>query len=151
MIIIVCTDDQKLVDIAQISSSNNPQIFGNTYRIFNQIPRLLPGENLFVIAHGAYNGDDNNPVIGDRKNDFYVNAVDFFDNIKSIFPNGYTGSVYIDACESADHTEETMSFAEVFLTQIQVYHGQTRVFGRKGKNSGLIPLPADLSWGQATL
>jgi len=152
MILVVCTDDPKLLKIAQDSRGSNLAVFGEVKKIFaDPLPQLKAGENLFIIAHGAYKGDDNNPVIGDKSKDFYINAVDLFENIKSIFPKNYSGSVYVDACEAADHDEETFSFIEVFLTQIQAVHGNTQVYGRNGAASGRIPLPSDPKWRRATL
>jgi len=152
MIIVVCTDDASLIDVARDSSAAAPAIFGNYYQIYaQQIPNLAAAEDLFLIAHGAYAGDDNNPVIGDERNAFYVNAVELFQNIQSLFPAGYSGIVYIDACESADHDEETFSFSEVFLTQIHAVHGSTHVFGRNGTVGGTIPLPGSAGWVEATL
>jgi hypothetical protein len=152
MIIVVCTDDAALVAIARASSQSHPAVFGNYYQIYTQqIPQLAAAENLFLIAHGAYAGDDNNPVIGDARNAFYVNAVELFENIRGLFPVGYSGNVYIDACESADHDEETFSFCEVFLTQIQAVHGGNRVFGRNGAVRGMIAQPGDAGWVEATL
>lgn len=107
-------------------------------------------EDLFIIAHGAYAGDDNNPVIGDEKNAFYVNAVELYENLGRIFPQGYSGSVYIDACESADNSPETFSFSEVFASQIQKDHGVVRVYGRNGDADGQIPLPGAPGWREAT-
>lgn len=152
MILVVCSDDPGLVTIAQNTSQSDTNVFGNYYQIYNPIPTLGPAENLFVIAHGSYLGDDNNPVIGDEEAAFYVNAVEFWENIKSIFPRGYTGSVYIDACEAADHDLNTFSFTEVFLTQIQVAYGSTLVYGKNGiSDSALVTPPGDASWTQATL
>ena len=152
MIIIVCTDDESLVRIAQKTSQSNPSVYGKYYKAFkDKIPVIGSQENLFIIAHGAYHGDDGNPVIGDETNAFYVNAVDFYKNIKGIFPDGYSGNVYIDACESADHEEETFSFTEVFKAQIQRDHGNTEIFGRNGCISGMIPLPGDSRWKRASV
>src|SRR3569832_1774600 len=150
MIIVVCTDDPSLIQIAQESIIANPGIFGNLYQIYQGlIPQLGVNENLFVIAHGAYQGDDGNPVIGSEANAFYVNAVDFYTNISNLIPAGYNGNVYIDACEAANHNASTFSFIEVFQTQIQVDHGNVRVFGRNGKVGGMIPLPNSSGWTQA--
>jgi hypothetical protein len=150
MIIIVCTDDPGLTNIAQQSIVAHPGVFGNFYQIYtNPIPQIGAAENLFIIAHGAYNGDDNNPVIGDQANAFYVNAVELWENIQNIFPHGYQGNVYIDACESADNDAQTFSFAEVFLTQIQAMFGTTQVYGRNGTVGGQIPVPGDPTWVQA--
>ncbi|HYE75899.1 MAG TPA: hypothetical protein VEF04_21320 [Blastocatellia bacterium] len=151
MIIIVCTDDPKLEVIAKGSSESNPEVYGKYYKVFGTIPKLGKHENLFIIAHGAYKGDDRNPVIGDKRQAFYVNAVELYLNIKRIFPVEYDGNVYVDACESADHDEETFSFIEALLTQIQVDHSDTDVYGRNGTASGLIPLPNARGWVKADL
>lgn len=152
MILIVCTDDANLTAIAQHSANGNPAVFGHYYQAFgHQVPLLGVHEDLFIIAHGAYHGDDGNPVIGDQAAAFYVNAVELYQNIAHIFPQGYTGNVYIDACESADGTAYTFSFTEVFLTQIHVHFGQTAVYGRNGAAGGLIPLPGSAGWVRAHL
>jgi len=151
MIIIVCTDDPQLVQIAQNSSQQNPGVFGNYFQVFNPIPQLGQGEDLFIVAHGAYEGDDGNPVIGDENLAFYVNAVELWENIQTIFPQYYNGNVYIDACEAADHDENTFSFSEVFNTQIQAMFGATQVFGRNGAVAGAIPLPTSAGWQLAVV
>ena len=151
MIIIYCQDDQNLVGIAQQSSQAHFATFGNYYQIFiAPIPQLGVNEDLFIIAHGAFDGDNNVPVIGDQAAAFYTNGVELWENIQSIFPQNYTGSVYVDACESADHDEETFSFTEVFMTQIQATYGASEVYGRNGTVAGMIPLPTDPQWVQAT-
>lgn len=151
MIIIVCTDDPALAGIAQNSHASAPAMFGNVYQAFAHIPALGVNENLFVIAHGAYKGNDGNPVIGDQNaaRAFEVNAVDFYKNIHGIFPAGYTGNVYIDACQGADYSKGAFSFAEVFLAQIRVTHGQTRVFSKKGDSGGNILPAGNAGWTQA--
>lgn len=152
MIIVVCTDDNQLLNVARQQAQNNRNIFGQCYWAFNdQIPQIIPNENLFISAHGAYRGDDGNPVIGDRQSAFYVNAVDFYENIQVIFPNNYQANVYISACESSDIARGSFSFAEVFKAQIQVAHGNTRVYGQRGAVGLQIPLPNDPNpnWVQA--
>lgn len=149
MIIVVCTDDRHLVNVAERSRASSPDIFGKVYQVFHDtVPQLGDDEPLFIIAHGAMEGDDGNPVIGDRAHAFYVNAVELHLNIANAFPARYRGGIYIDACESADHTEETFSFAEAFKTQVQRRHGGVRVFGRNGTAGGLIPRPGN-GWTEA--
>lgn len=149
MIIIVCTDDAQLISIAQASIKKYPQVFGDAYLIYKDtIPSLEKNENLFVIAHGAFNDASGNPVIGDKQKDFYVNGIEFWTNIHTIFPSGYSGNVYIDACESADHDGEVFSFIEVFHSQFNVkFNG--KVYGKNGATSGLISLPSDSAWKPA--
>ncbi len=152
MIIVVCTDDPSLVQIANASWQVNQAVFGSVHQVFgNQIPQLQPTESLFLIAHGVMEGDDNNPVIGDRRKAFYVNAPELFQGLQaaSVFPPGYTGTVYIDACEAADNSTVAHSFMEAFLAVIQDKYGQVRVYGRVGVANGLIPLPGADGWQQA--
>lgn len=150
MILVVCTDDPDLEAIAHASAKAHPNVFGKVHRVFTEVPQLARDEALFIIAHGAKDGDDGNPVIGDERQDFFVNAVELYENLKSIFPKGYRGSVYIDACESADHKRGAFSFAEVFKAQIQEDHGGVRVFARHGTVDGLIPLPGSPGWEEAS-
>jgi hypothetical protein len=140
MILVVCTDDNKLVQKARSEAQRNPGTFGAVYIVFEQVPPLQTGENLFITAHGAKRGDDGNPVIGDKSKAFYVNAVDLYRNLQSIFPAQYAGNVYISACESADNVPGSFSFAEVFKAQIGVKHGRTRVYGQTGAVGLEIPL-----------
>jgi len=150
MIIVVCTDDPKLTKIAEASARSAPNVFGNVYRVFGKsIPRLGADEHLFLVAHGAKKGDDNNPVIGSKTNAFYVNAVDLYKNISGLFPAGYQANIYVDACESADNDDSTFSFTEALKTQVRVNHGKTRLFGRNGAVSGLVPQPAAKGWQEA--
>ncbi|QSO52091.1 hypothetical protein JZ785_25645 [Alicyclobacillus curvatus] len=152
MIIVVSTDDKKLKTVAENLSKTQSAVYGSCYQAWGgtAIPQLGVNENLFVTAHGAYEGDDNNPVIGDGKKAHYVNAVDFYNNIKSIFPQNYAGAVYISACEAADHSDEDFSFAEAFRNQIDVHHN-VRVFGQKGSVGYTIPLPSSSQWVEATI
>ena len=152
MIIVVCRDDPGLVAIANLSRQGNPGVFGAVHQVFgNQIPQLGVNENLFLISHGVKDGDDGNPTIGGAADDFWVNAVQLFDALVAgnLFPPGYAGSVFIDACEASDHDDDTFSFAEVFRAPIQGRHGQVRVYGRSGTAAGLIPLPGSPGWRQA--
>ncbi len=92
MILVVCTDDDDLLNVARNQSENDPAEFGAFYQVFNdRIDPLGQEENLFVSAHGAFEGDDGNPVIGDKNKALFVNAVDFYHNLKegSVFPDGY--------------------------------------------------------------
>lgn len=151
MILIVCTDDDDLIQMAQQQAQNNPGVFGNAYRAFaDVVPALGAAENLFVVAHGVQEGDDNNPVIGDGDEAHYWNAVEFFEAIQGLFPGNYSGSVYISACESADHNADTFSFAEVFKAQLQGARAQAgEVYGHHGEIAGNIPVPGDASWALA--
>lgn len=150
MILIVCTDDPALVNVARHSSNGNLPIFGDYFQIYNQqIPTLHADENLFIIAHGAYNGDDGNPVIGDQRNAFYVNAADLELNIRSILPESFRGNVFVDACESADHDESTVSFIEMLSAVLHDRYPRLEVYGRNGTANGLIPLPGNPSWIRA--
>jgi hypothetical protein len=149
MIIIVCTDDKQLEEIASASSQKYFDVFGNYFNAFDkEIPILQSSENLFIIAHGAFDGDEGNPVIGDKKKGFYVNGLELWENLKKIFPVNYTGNVYIDACESADHDNSVFSFIEVFYSQYNLKF-TTMVFGINGASSGLIALPANKKWRPA--
>ena len=133
MIIIVCTDDDRLEQRASHKAQHHPQVFGQCYRAFRDaIPQLGRHEDLFIGAHGAYHGDDNNPVIGDAHAALYVNAVDFYANIAGIFPADYDATVYIYACEAADYKHGALSFAEVFRAQLDPNVGRARVFAQKG-------------------
>jgi len=152
MIIVVCKDDPALLDVARDQADNDPAEFGAFYEVFkDQIDPLQQGENLFVSAHGAYKGDDGNPVIGDSAKDFFVNAVEFYENLDggSIFPDGYEGKVYISACESSNNPRGAFSFAEVFKAQIQGKYPKTKVFGQKGSVGLNIPRSDARGWDQA--
>ena len=152
MIIVVCRDDPGLVTIAINSRQGHPGVFGAVHQVFgNPIPPLGANENLFLISHGVKDGDDGNPTIGGAGDDFWVNAVQLFEALAAgnVFPPGYAGSVFIDACEASEHDEDTFSFTEVFLGQIQARFSQVRVYGRNGVADGLIPPPGSPGWRQA--
>lgn len=152
MIIIVCTDDPKLVTIAEGSLSQDPSVFFSIYQVFHQsIPMLGVAEDLFMIAHGAFDGDAGQPVIGDEKQAFYLNGDQCFLNIAPIIPAGYRGRVYVDACESADETSRMDSFISRLQALFLVNGLQVKVFGVNGKNTGLIPTPGDSKWVPAQL
>ncbi len=150
MIIVVCTDDPILGNVARQQAQINQVIFGQCYQVFTDaIPQIGQRENLFISAHGAYRGDDGNPVIGDSRNAVYVNAVELYENIREIFPVGYQANVYISSCESSDYARGSFSFSEVFKAQLQARHSNTRVYGQHGAVALQIPLPNDLGWVQA--
>lgn len=150
MILIVCTDDPALVKIAHDSSQGHLQIFGNYYQIYSkQIPTLQANENLFIIAHGAYHGDEGDPVIGDKRNAFYVNAADLSLNLQSIFPKDYMGRIFVDACESADFDKDTVSFIEMLNAVLYDRYPAVEVYGRNGTAKGQIPLPGYPGWTRA--
>lgn len=147
MILIVCTDDEKLFAVAKNSIIKSPLTYGRFFVVFHdQLPALDINENVFVLAHGAFLGDNGLPVIGDKKNDFYINGNTLFQSLQGIFPKGYQGNVHIDACESADNTEEMISFAETFYIYFNEVYQNSHVFGVAGESSGLIPLPDSTTW-----
>jgi hypothetical protein len=152
MIIICCTDDPSLRQIAINSAASSANTFGQIYQIFKgQIPQLGLKENLFIIAHGAFADKSGNPVIGDKdmRRPFALNGIELWQNINGIFPAGYSGNVYIDACESADHDDQVFSFIEVFYTQVNLHFPRTMVYGRNGSPGGLISLPTSNAWRAA--
>ena len=147
MIIVVCTDDPGLIGIARASERNNSKAFGVVHRVFDKvISQLKPDENLFIIAHGAFEGDEDKPVIGDKVHDFFLPAGALFESIRHLFPPGYKGRIFIDACESAKDDEATMSFAELFYYLCAFDHLKTSVSGRNGLASGLIATADDMGW-----
>ncbi|MCJ8319141.1 MAG: hypothetical protein MJK12_05880 [Colwellia sp.] len=150
MIIVVCTDDPSLTRIALNSAETSPDIFGEVFKVYHkEIPSLEAEEDLFIISHGAFEGDDGKPVIGDHAKAFYVNARELYHNIKSIFPEAFLGNIYIDACESATSDKYTISFATAFKLQLNIDHTASEVYGRNGTVSGLIPQPKNPTWVRA--
>jgi hypothetical protein len=151
MILVVCTDDPKLMTVAQKSAQKNPKIFGNVYQAFkDKVPAIGANENLFVIAHGAFkDAKTGGPVIGDKEQDFIVDGAELWENIKGIFPENYKANIYIDACESADKDEYVISFIELFFTRINIQLNTSMVYGRNGTSSGLIAVPTDKGWVSA--
>lgn len=150
MILCVCHDDDSgTYQVGRAQMLANPAVFRSCHRAFTQIPRLAPDEDLFIIGHGVMAGDDGNPVIGDREEGHYYNAVDLFANLEPIFPAGYHGGVYVSACESAAIPRGAFSFAEVFKAQLQAHHPSARVYGHERAIGGAIPPPGDRSWVQA--
>jgi hypothetical protein len=148
VIITVCTDDDALLKAAKEASLAQPEVFGGSYRVFGkQIPMLGEKENLFLSAHGVYDGDDNNPVIGDKANALFLNGVQAFQALEGLFPPNYSGNVYISACEAADHADDDFSFAEVFKAQLQQARPQAgNVYAQAGSVGLRIPLPTDKGW-----
>ncbi len=155
MLITVCTDDDRLVETADRQAAREPHIYGRCYHAFaGQIPQLGVAENLFVTAHGAFETNDVSPpqpVIGDNSRDLYLTAADLYDNIQSLFPAGYTGSIYISACESADPGgPAALSFAQALLIALDA--GGRRgvaVYGHHGAVGLRTPPPNDPGWVKA--
>jgi hypothetical protein len=151
MILAVCRDDTNgTLRIGQQQSSDSHQVFGNCYGIFGgTLPRLGAHENLFIIAHGAVTSDNGGPVIGDRDGNspFYWSPAELWVGIQSIFPPDYRGNVYVSACNTADSTNGTCSFTELFESAMK--HARPaagRVYGHRGPIRGKIPLPNSSSW-----
>ncbi|GAB2950979.1 hypothetical protein [Hafnia psychrotolerans] len=152
MILIVCTDDPSLEQIARDTLDSNPIIYKSSYKIFqSQLRQLGQGEDLFVIAHGAFHGDNDLPVIGDEAKAFYVNGDTLYLNIKGIFPEGYKANVYIDACESANTSATLLSFTTMFYLDFHPDFSASKVYGITGVSDGLIPPPGDSTWVEVDL
>lgn len=150
MILVVCTDDPMLMDIAAQASVGNHAVFGAPYQVFaGVVPQLGVAENLFILAHGAKEGDDGNPVIGDRNNALFLNAVQLYQQTELLFPRGYRGGVYVSACESYDPGVNSLSFAEMLVNVMQADHGAVRVYGHRGGVAGPLPVPESRTWDQA--
>ncbi len=151
MILVVCTDDDDIEVVAERLAHTQPAIYGACYKVFRStVPVLGRAENLFLTAHGAYVGDDGNSVIGDSHEAFYLNAVDGFENLAGIFPRGYSGNVYISACESSDRARGGFSFAEVFKARLAAAHASAgKVYGQHGGVGLTIPAPGDRGWIEA--
>lgn len=150
MILVLCFDDGALVQAARAAQRAAPGVFGAVVPGFTNVPRLMAAENLFITAHGAMDGDDGNPVIGDANGAHWWNAPQLVESLESIFPNGYSGSVYISACESSDNAEGSFSFAEAFRNTLAPSH-DVRVYGQRGGVGLTIPLPTARGWVQATV
>lgn len=149
MIIAVCTDDPMVETIAREAAESNPRVFGKWFKVFDKaIPDLGATEDLFIVAHGAAFGDENQPVIGSKSNDFYLTARDLNANL-TIFPNGYSGGVFVYACLSAAPGAGGLSFVESYLAIIGPSFPKLTAWGQTGKPSGPLPLPSDKSWVQA--
>ncbi|MEE8294694.1 MAG: hypothetical protein V3R64_03195 [Sphingomonadales bacterium] len=147
MIIVICNDDPSLMGIANVSASQDPDVFGAVYQAYGvPIPQLAKGENLFILSHGALLGDEDGPVIGGKEDDFYTTPSMLFANIQNLFPPGWSGNVFIDACESATKNKALLSFAQVFLYPMADKNPNVHVSGIVGLSSGLIPLPDDPKW-----
>lgn len=150
MILVVCTIDSRLMYLANMMSSSYPAIFGDVYQIYNdELPKLAVDENLFILSHGS-SLHDGVSVIGDTMEAFNVNGFELYREIKSIFPDGYHASIYIDACYTADSIPEQIGFAETFYVYLQDKHTGVPVFGRVGQVSGPIPFPQQVDqWKNA--
>lgn len=150
MIIAVCKDDPTDVEIAKAASKKYQATFGNWYKIYDKkIPNLGATENLFIIAHGASYTDEGQPVIGNMADAFYLTARNLNANMH-LFPSGYSGGVYIYACESADHGAAEVSFVLAYLKCVKPSYPNIKVFGQTGKIHGPLPVPSDPSWKSAT-
>ncbi len=147
MIIVACTDDDSIFEQAEKQSGSEPAIYGATYKVFDDaIPMLGKSENLFVTAHGAKDGDEDQPVIGDAAKAFWVSGKELWLNAKGIFPVGYSGDVFISACESADRNKNS-SFS--FTQEFKGLSGLPEVYGQRGPVGLEVPPPDDLQWVKA--
>ncbi|TCL76090.1 hypothetical protein [Rhizobium sp. BK251] len=149
MIIAACTDDPMVEDIARTASEGNHATFGDWYKVFDKhIPDLGVRENLFIVAHGAAFGDENQPVIGSKSNDFYLTARDLNANLK-IFPKDYSGGVFVYACLSAVPGAGGLSFVQAYKKIIGPSFPHLTAWGQTGKPKGPLPGPSDKSWTRA--
>jgi hypothetical protein len=155
MILCVCRDDLRGTwEVAKQSLHAHHDVFHRAHLVFDrEVPMLGVNEDLFVIAHGAADGDDGKPVIGDAHDALYLDAPTFWENVKSVFPAGYQASVYISACESADPGPgKDFSFAEAFAVYVKSERSiNCRVYGHKGSVGGEIPLPDEDLWIEADI
>ncbi len=149
MIIAVCTDDPMVDLIASKAQAKNRASFGQWYKVFEKnIPNLGAKEDVFLVAHGAAIGDENQPVIGSKGNDFYLTARDLYSNL-TIFPRDYSGSVYVYACESADPGAGGLSFVQKLMQIMRPSYPNLTAYGQTGKPGGPLPAPSDPSWIRA--
>ncbi|WP_344666638.1 hypothetical protein [Catenulispora yoronensis] len=130
----------------------HPDVFRHVHLVFaSEIPMLGATEDLHVLAHGATDGDDGEPLLGDAHDALYLNASTFWTNVGPIFPPGYRAGVYISACESADPGPGTdFGFATALAARLRAERGgECRVYGHKGSVGGTVPLPDDDLWIEA--
>lgn len=149
MIIVVCRDDPGLLDLAKRQSKEQLAVFGRTYQVFSMVPAVGVDQDIFLLAHGTKSdGEDRNPVIGGEQDDFYLNAVQLWEDFASAIPTGYRGNVYVSACQSANQPRGGHSFIEVLAAQIRgkLTSWPGRVYGQRGDVAGPIPQPGDRSW-----
>ncbi|MEM9332166.1 MAG: hypothetical protein AAGA53_12630 [Pseudomonadota bacterium] len=149
MIIGVCTDDVAIENQVNKSAASDPAVFGKAYLVFNRnIPDLKVDEDLFLVAHGAAFGDEDQPVIGSKSNAFYLTASDLNSNLH-VFPLNYKGRIFVDACYSADPGKAGWSFVEKFKEIIVQSFPGVKVFGRTGSVGGPVLKPGDPNWKEA--
>jgi hypothetical protein len=142
MIIVASPSDAGIIATARAQSNNWPDIYGDTYILGqDQLPPLEAGENLFVIAHGIAKGASGVAEIGEQSGAFYVNGLEFWDNLKGIFHSLYSGDIYIDACFSANVAYDNFSFIEVLKAKTDGALTDVDIFGRFGRIGGDIPDP----------
>lgn len=153
MILIACTDDGSLNHIASDSILANPLVFNRRYRAFRDVvPMLGAQENLFILAHGAFQSpDDGRPVIGDQDEQraFCMDGRTCYYNILSIIPANYAGGIYVDACFSANNSPDIDSFITTLQQQFLNNGLNIAVYGVNGESSGLIVPPGDPKWIRA--
>ncbi len=151
MILLVCTDHDRLIEEARRAARAKPETFGRACRAFrDRAPRLGVGEDLFIAAHGVFEGEDGGPAIGDQACALAVNAEELGRGLAPVLPRGYRGSVYVSAGESADLAHGAFSFAEVLKAELAARCGAARVFGRKDPVGPGIPEPTAPGWEEAT-
>jgi hypothetical protein len=155
MLITVCTDDDELIQAAMQQARTQPRIYGACFRGFeDQFPVLGVTEDLFVTAHGAFETDDvspRQPVIGDKTHALYLTGAELLANLLPIVPQGYTGRIYISACESADPGgPAALSFADRLLIALRSQGlGGVAVYGHKGAVGLNTPPPNSSQWVRA--
>ena len=152
--IICLTNDSEIIAAAEAQSINNPHIYGAVYvapNLTSEIPKLDYDENLFFTGHGVAGGDGSVPEIGDEDGDFALNGLDLWATFSEIFPDGYTGAVYIDCCYASDAPFDSFALTETFKSQFAVDFDGREVFGRSGGVGFDIPLPGDASWNEVGL
>lgn len=152
MIIVLAPNDDRVVRAARAQSYNFPGIFGETYIAGRDaVPEAGPTEAVFFFGHGTSLGDSGNAEIGEKSGDFALDGLELWDNYKDVFPDLYTGDVYVNACESADYPEDMFSLIETFRSQSAIALNDSSVFGRTGSPDISLPQPGTDAWTEAAI
>ena len=140
MILCFSQDDFKIVEEAYKKNKYPKDIFGIPYCYLkdHSLSGLLSkNENLFITAHG------NNQEIGNKNEGLSFNASQLATFIKSIIPGGFTGSIYVSACDTAP----------VYSTNLKnALHGSNinvPVYGCRGAINLDIAAPGNAMWVRA--
>lgn len=147
MILIVCAGDPKLVQLAHSQSRRDRSSFGSCYQAFSRfLPVLGMKEDLFILARAAFN-ETQRPMIGDDEDQLFVDAAELFEIVVPVFPQYFSGNIYVCAQVFGGMERSTLPFAASFSARLRLARRPMgTVYGSTAPIGITIPRPGHFTW-----